>query len=130
MTPNQLAFQPTNCKKLLRAAAEHSPRSAALVTLLTFCGLRISEALGVDIRDYGHHQGRRALKVTRKGGKAARIPLAPQVVRPLDDYIGQRINGPIFISSNDGHRYTYQLAYEQLYRLCRAAQLLAGVTPP
>src|SRR3954447_3906918 len=60
-------------RRLLTAAAAHSPRSAALVTLLTFCGLRISEALGADIRDYGH----RVLKVTRKGGKPARVPLTP-----------------------------------------------------
>src|SRR3954466_1945790 len=57
---------------LLIYAAQHSPRSLALVSLLTFCGLRISEALNADIRDYGH----RVLKVTRKGGKTARVALA------------------------------------------------------
>ncbi len=67
--------------RLLTAAAAHSPRSAALVTLLTFCGLRISEALGADLRHYGHDHGHRVLKVTRKGGKTARMPLGPPVVR-------------------------------------------------
>jgi integrase/recombinase XerD len=116
-------------RRLLATAATHSPRSAALVTLLTFCGLRISEAFGADIRDYGHDQGHRVLKVTRKGGKPARIPLAPPVVRTLEDYIGDRTSGPIFVSGGDAHRYGYQLAYEQLGRLCRAAGLPAGVTP-
>jgi len=65
-------------KRLLAAAAAHSPRSAALVSVLIFCGLRISEALGADVRDYSHDQGHRVLKVTRKGGKAGRVALAPQ----------------------------------------------------
>jgi integrase/recombinase XerD len=116
-------------RRLLAAAAAHSPRSAALVTLLTFCGLRVSEALGADVRHYGHDHGHRVLKVTRKGGKPARVPLAPPVVRALDDYIGDRTSGPIFISGTDAHRYGYQLAYEQLGRLCRVANLPAGVTP-
>jgi Family of unknown function (DUF6444) len=33
------------------------------VVVLTFCGLRISEALGADVRDYGHDSGHRVLKV-------------------------------------------------------------------
>jgi integrase/recombinase XerD len=116
-------------RRLLTTAAAHSPRAAALVTLLTFCGLRISEALGADIRDYGHDHGHRVLKVTRKGGKPARVPLAPPVVRALDDYIAERTAGPIFVAGPDAHRYGYQLAYEQLGRLCRSAGLPAGVTP-
>src|SRR3954467_1455477 len=116
-------------RRLFTAATMHSPRSAALVSVLTFCGLRISEALGADLRHYGHDHGHRVLKVTRKGGKPARIPLAPPVVRALDDYVGDRTSGPIFISGPDAHRYGYQLAYEQLGRLCRVVNLPAGVTP-
>ena len=69
------------------------------------------------------------LEVTRKGGKTARVPFAPPVVPTLDDYVGHRTSGPIFIAGDDGHRYSYQLAYEQLGRLCRTAKLPAGVTP-
>jgi site-specific recombinase XerD len=115
-------------RRLLAAAASHSPRSAALVYLLTFCGLRISEALGADVRDYGHDHGHRVLKVTRKGGKTARVALAPPVVRALEDYLAGRTGGPIFTAANGGG-YGYQVAYEQLRRLCRAAGLPAGVTP-
>lgn len=115
-------------RRLLTAAASHSRRSAALVTLLTFCGLRISEALGADVRDYGHDHGHRVLKVTRKGGKTARVALAPPVIRALDEYLDGRSEGPIFVSAS-GRRLGYQLAYEQLGRLCRAADLPTGVTP-
>ncbi len=116
-------------KRLLAAAGAHSPHSSALVSLLTFCGLRISEALGADVRDYGHDHGHRVLKVTRKGGKAARVALAPTVVRALDTYLDGRTEGPIFLSTNGHTRYGYQVAYEQLGRLCRSAGLPAGVTP-
>ncbi|NIZ89663.1 tyrosine-type recombinase/integrase [Kineosporiaceae bacterium B12] len=80
-------------RRLLAAAGTHSPRSAALVSLLTFCGLRISEALGADVRDYGHDQGHRVLKIICKGGKAARVPLPPPAVRVLYDYLGDRTSG-------------------------------------
>ncbi|GAB3598451.1 tyrosine recombinase XerC [Kineococcus gypseus] len=116
-------------RRLLATAAEHSPRSAALVALLTFCGLRISEALGADVRDYGHDHGHRVLKITRKGGKSARVPLPPPVVRALDDYLGQRTSGPLFTAAAGEGRYPYISAKQQLDRLCRAAHLPAGVTP-
>jgi integrase/recombinase XerD len=116
-------------RRLLATAAAYSPRSAALVYLLTFCGLRISEALGADIRDYGHDHGHRVLKVTRKGGKSARVALAPPVVRLLDAYLDGRVSGPIFTSNASEIRWGYQLAYEQLGRLCRDAGLPIGVTP-
>jgi len=116
-------------RRLLAAAVTHSPRSAALVTLLTFCGLRISEALGADVRDFGHDRGHRVLRVTRKGGKAARVPLAPAVVRAIELYLTDRATGPIFLSSDGVSRYAYTSAYEQLGRLCRAAGLPPGVTP-
>jgi site-specific recombinase XerD len=116
-------------KRLLAAATAHSPRSAALVSVLTFCGLRISEALGADVRDYGHDHGHRVLKVRRKGGKTARVALAPPVIRALDEYLEGRTDGPIFVSANGRGRYGYKLAYEQLLRLCRSAGLSAGVSP-
>jgi integrase len=97
-------------RRLITAAAEHSRRSAALVSVLTFCGLRISEALGADVRDYGHDSGHRVLKVTRKGGKTARVALAPPVVRAFDEYLEGRSDGPIFLAANGRDRYGYKLA--------------------
>ncbi len=116
-------------RRLLATAAAHSPRSAALVSVLTFCGLRISEALGANVRDYSHDQGHRVLKVIRKGGKAGRVALAPPVVRALDAYLVGRVDGPLFLARNGVTRYPYRSAHEQLARLCRTAGLPAGVTP-
>jgi site-specific recombinase XerD len=63
-------------RRLLAVAEAHSPRSAALIGLLTLNGLRISEALGTDVRDYSHDRGHRVLRITRKGGDVGRVPLA------------------------------------------------------
>lgn len=124
-----IGLTPEQLRHLLSAATRHSPRSAALTTVLTFCGLRICEALGSDLRDYTHDQGHRVLRITRKGGKTARTPLAPVVVRALEAYIGDRSSGPIFLASNGIDRYPYKSAYEQLRRLCISAGLPTGVTP-
>ena len=116
-------------RRLLAAAAAHSPRAGALVAVLTFCGLRISEALGADVRDYAHDTGHRVLRITRKGGKTARVPLPPPVVRALDAHLEERSSGPIFTAADGTSRYPYTSAYEQLRRLCAAAALPAGVSP-
>jgi integrase/recombinase XerD len=116
-------------RRLLTAANAHSLRSAALVSVLTFCGLRISEALGADVRHYGHDHGHRVLKVTRKDGKTARVALAPPVVRALDEYLEGRSDGPIVPATNGRARYGCKLAYGQLLRLCKTAGLPAGVSP-
>src|SRR3954453_19246516 len=113
-------------RRLLAAANAHSSRSAALVSVLTFCGLRISEALGADVRDYGHDSGHRVLKVTRKGGKTARVALAPPVVRALGESLEGRSDAPISPAPNGPDLYGYKLAYAQLLRLCKTADLPAG----
>lgn len=84
-------------RRLLTVAGEHSARSNALVHLLVFCGLRIGEALGAQAADYGHDHGHRVLRVVRKGGKRARVPLAPPVVRALDTYLQARAHGPLLL---------------------------------
>lgn len=45
------------------------------------------------------------LKVTRKGGKAGRVALAPRVVRALDAYLEERITGPLFLARDGSTRY-------------------------
>ncbi len=68
-------------------------------------GLRISEALGADIDDLEYQRGHRTLKILRRGGKRAVIPLAPRTSRPLDLYIDERTTGPIFVGAS-GARMT------------------------
>src|SRR3954451_6637202 len=118
-------------RRILTTATKHSPRLGALVGLLVLNGLRISEALAADVRDYGHDRGHRVLRIVRKGGKAARVPLAPPVVRALDTYLDGRPSGPLFLASDGVHRYPYQSAFSQVRRLAHAAGIQAAnaITP-
>jgi integrase/recombinase XerD len=65
-------------RRLLEAAADHSPVALALVSLLALNGLRVSEACRATRHDLAVDRGHQLLTITRKGGKKATIPLAPR----------------------------------------------------
>lgn len=83
---------------LLSAAAASSPRDEALVALLVFNGLRVSEVTGATVPDVSSERGHRVLRVTRKGGKRATVPLAPRVAAALEVYLDGRTDGALFLS--------------------------------
>ena len=61
-----------------------SPVDHALACLLGLLGLRISEALGIDVEDLALERGHRTVTVAGKGAKVAVIPLPPRVARAVD----------------------------------------------
>jgi site-specific recombinase XerD len=77
---------------LLHAAIADGPRSAGLVALLGFNGLRISEALAADIDHLDTERGHRVLRITRKGGNRATVPLAPRTAELLDSGVKREGN--------------------------------------
>src|SRR5213596_2105613 len=85
---------------LLVAAGLGPPAEHALISLLALNGLRVSEATGADIEALGVERGHRTLVVTRKGGKVVTVPLAPRTARAIDLAIGERVEGPIFLTSD------------------------------
>ena len=101
-----LGLTAEHARALLAAAAEHSPRMLALVALLLVDGLRISEALGLDIDDVRDvDRGHRIVQLRRKGGRAARAALPPLVANAVDTYLDQRasgagraLDGPLFLT--------------------------------
>ncbi len=104
-----------------------SARDHALASLLALNGLRVSEALGPDIGDLGFERGHRTLKILRKGGKHAVIPLAPRTSRALDLYIGERRTGPIFLAK--GARMDRYAADRTVKRLARQPGSPSGSAP-
>ncbi len=107
----------------LGTAAEH-----ALVSLLALNGLRVSEAAGADIENLGTERGHRTLVVTRKGGKVVTIPLAPRTARAIDLAIGERCEGPIFLTI-DGRRLDRHGAGRIVRRVARHAGITKNVGP-
>ncbi|MFZ1679800.1 MAG: tyrosine-type recombinase/integrase, partial [Rhizobiaceae bacterium] len=59
-------------------------RNAAIFTLLYGCGLRISEALGLDGGTLGGNET--AIRITGKGGKTRLTPVIPAVNRAVEAY--------------------------------------------
>jgi len=110
---------------LLVAAGLGSPAEHALVSLLALNGLRVSEATGASIEALGVERGHRTLVITRKGGKVVTIPLAPRTARAIDLAIGERVEGPIFLTS-DGQR----LDRHGAARIVRRVAGRAGITKP
>jgi integrase/recombinase XerC len=79
-------------------------RDAAVLALLYGCGLRISEALGLQRVDFG---ARDTLTVTGKGRKERMVPLLPQVQKLTADYIALcpydlTEQGPLFVGAKGG----------------------------
>jgi integrase/recombinase XerD len=101
----------------LGTAAEH-----ALVSLLALNGLRVSEATSADIEALGTERGHRTLAIARKGGKKALIPLAPRTARAIDLAIGERCEGPIFLTAA-GQRLDRHGAGRIVRRVARRAGL-------
>jgi len=114
----------------LMAAADADPhpnaaRTAAIVAVLLFTGMRVGELLGADVDDLGHNRGHHTLTVTRKGGKRAELALpAPATVR-LDTYLETRggLTTPPLPVTAAGRR----LDPGTVWRLLRR---LAGTSPP
>ena len=118
---------------LLEAAEKHSPRLCALVSLLTYNGVRIDEALAADVSDYTYQRGHRVLRIVRKGGKAATAPLNPITVRALDAYLADNhpMAGGLFLDRTRTKRLAYSTAFEMIQRLATKAGIpaAASITP-
>lgn len=124
-------------KALLGAAETDSPRSHALVSLLVFTGVRLSEALNASTADYGHDSGHRTLTVRRKGGTVATVAVPAPAVHALNTYLGTtgqdvvRAAGaalPIFTTAT-GKRWAASEAFRTVQRLAKVAGIEGHISP-
>jgi integrase/recombinase XerC len=81
-------------------------RDAAVFSLLYGAGLRISEALSLKRRDVPRNAGD-TLTILGKGGKMRQVPVLPQIIRALEDYLVQcpwkmPAEGPLFVGAKGG----------------------------
>jgi integrase/recombinase XerD len=109
-------------------------RDRALLRLLADLGLRIGEALALDVNALSHNQGRRTVRYRGKGGTARERPLSAGVGQALDDYLAararatncpvDRLSGPLFATTGrDGGngRLTEPAAFLLVRRVARYA---------
>jgi len=113
---------------LLRAAAVDTgptaARTYAVLTLLADLGLRVGEAVGLDVADLGHERGHRTVRFTGKGGRQRRRALAPSTVAVLDGYLAGRTTGPLFVTAS-GARLDRHAVFRAVRRLARLAGISA-----
>jgi integrase/recombinase XerD len=125
-------------KALLAAARADGSRSYALVSLLLFTGIRLSETLEASTTDYGHDTGHRTLSIRRKGGKDGKVAVPAPAVEALNAYLGTTgrelvagtaVGGlPIFTTAT-GKRWAPSEAFRTVQRLAKAAGIEGQISP-
>jgi integrase/recombinase XerD len=125
-------------RALLAAARADGPRSHALVSLLLFTGIRLSEALNASATDYGHDTGHRTLSIRRKGGKDGKVAAPAPAVEALNAYLGttgrELVAGtagaalPLFTTAT-GKGWASSEAFRTVQRLARVAGIEGKISP-
>jgi len=105
-------------------------RDVAVLLLLYGCGLRISEALGLERRDAPLGD---SLRITGKGGKQRLVPVLPVVAEAVARYVELcplplAMDGPLFVGSR-GRRLNPRIIQQRMQQLRGALGLPADATP-
>lgn len=111
--------------------AEADPQDEALplVCLLGLDGLRISEALGLDVGSVGREAGYEVVRFVGKGDKPAAVPLAPVTARAIDGIIAARRPDEPLLRNQHGRRMSRRNAHDLINRLIRTARIDKHITP-
>jgi integrase/recombinase XerC len=112
--------------------AMQAARDVALFTLLYGCGLRISEALSLDLRDAPLPGSEAALRVRGKGNKERVVPVLPAVRQAMAAWLAQypepKPDAPLFVGAR-GARLDPAVAQRALRNFRRLAGLPEHATP-
>jgi integrase/recombinase XerC len=107
-------------------------RDVALFTLLYGCGIRIAEALALDVRDAPRLGQDAALRVTGKGRKQRLVPVLPAVRQAMEAWLAEhpdrRPEAPLFVGAR-GARLDPAVAQRSLRNWRRLAGLPEHATP-
>jgi integrase/recombinase XerC len=112
--------------------ALQAARDVALFTLLYGCGLRIAEALALDVRDAPRPGGAAALRVRGKGNKERLVPVLPVVRQAIGAWLQHHPDpapeAPLFVGAR-GARLDAAVAQRSLRNYRRMAGLPEHATP-
>lgn len=112
--------------RFLAEASRRSPDERALCLVLLLCGLRVSEAVGLDVEDYSPGASPTATIRSRKGDWCQVVALAPAVAEAFDALAAKRSTGPLLRAR--GRRMK---AYEARGIVAAVAEAIGaeGITP-
>ncbi len=110
-----------HARRLWKATAGQ-PRTRALVAVLLLCGLRINEALTLQVTDLDTQQGATVLRVTGKGAKPRTAVLPAPAVVAIRGWLEQRGDqpGPLF-ATRTGTAMDPRAAHRLIGRIGEAA---------
>ena len=101
--PPEVARDVTTDIAEMHDSAMMQARDTALFTLLYGCGLRIAEALSLDVRDAPPVGGHAALRVTGKGSKERIVPVLPVVRAAIGAWLAhhpdRQPGSPLFVGA-------------------------------
>lgn len=104
----------------LEVAETAGPRDYALACLLMLNGLRVSEALALDLEGIYSERGHHVVEVLGKGDKSRKVPLDPRTVHAIELAGEGREAGPV-LTDSEGERLNRYQAARIVTRLARAA---------
>ena len=124
------AFDMIRTARKLEKVAWMGQRDVAFLTLLYGCGLRIGEALRLDVKDRPNAE---MMTVFGKGGKERVVPVLPMLRATIDAYLKVRPDGapaksPLFIGLR-GERVNPGVMQRQIRRIREELGLPESVTP-
>ena len=108
-------------------------RDKAMLEVLYACGLRISELVGLSVRQINLRQG--VVRVTGKGGKERLVPLGQVAMDWLQRYLGEGrshllpYGGSVLFPSNRGKQMTRQTFWYAIKKYAAQAGLPHDVSP-
>lgn len=105
-------------------------RDMAIFTLLYGCGLRISEALSLNVGDIGNND---FLRIKGKGNKERIVPLLPVVVENINKYLAEcpyqpKQGEPLFLGAR-GDRLVPRIIQRQMQKIRAYLGLPDNLTP-
>ena len=105
-------------------------RDTAIFTLLYGCGLRISEALSLNVGDIGNND---FLRIKGKGNKERIVPLLPVVVENINKYLAEcpyqpKQGEPLFLGAR-GDRLVPRISQRQMQKIRAYLGLPDNLTP-
>ncbi|MDE6223029.1 MAG: tyrosine recombinase [Muribaculaceae bacterium] len=117
------------------SASPQALRDRALIETLYGCGLRVSEAINLEIGRLNLPEG--YLSVVGKGSKERLVPLGQVTADALSDWLAQRADGKIadgeenyvFLAPRTGRRITRMRVFDIVKRLASQAGIATEVSP-
>ncbi len=105
-------------------------RDMAIFTLLYGCGLRISEALSLNIKDINNDE---FIKIRGKGNKDRYVPMLPIILERINKYINNcpykfRENDALFLGVR-GERLNPRIIQRKLQKIRTKLNLSENITP-